>query len=141
MPVVFAASAAVSGVGLLVLAELLAGRLPGRELLATAMAIIGLGTLVWLAFLRSSSDHSFVRAIAPLRQGATAIELGGAGDAAPFALLALALAVPEWAPAPAALAAILAIAGQVRAKSALILAAGRRRPLTLATLTLPRRLS
>jgi DMSO reductase anchor subunit len=141
MPLVFAASAAVSGVGLLVLVELMAGHLPGPALLATTLAVHNLGMLTWLAFLASSSDPAFVQATAPLRHGPTAIEIVGAGYVAPLALGALALAFPAWAPGPTALAALLALVGQVRARSALILQAGQRRPVTLATLTLPRRSS
>jgi DMSO reductase anchor subunit len=139
MPVVFTAAAAVSGLGLLLLAELMAGRRPGQMLLATTLVVLGLGLLVWLAFLASSSDPAFVRATAPLRRGATATEIIVAGYAAPLALLALALAFPAWAPGPTAVAASLALLGQVRARSVLILTAGQRRPVTLATLTLPRR--
>jgi DMSO reductase anchor subunit len=139
MPLVFAASAAAAGTALLLLVELLAGRAPGPGLLGAMLVVLGLGLLVWLTFLTSSADPAFVGAIAPLREGATAVELVVAGYTAPVVLLALALAVPEWGPGPAALAAILAIAGQFRARAALILAAGVRRPVTLATLTLPGR--
>ena len=141
MPVVFTAAAAVSGLGLLVLVELMAGRRPGPALLARTLVVLGLGLLVWLAFLASSSDLAFVRATAPLRRGATAMEIIVAGYAAPLALVALALAFPALAPGPAALAAMLALVGQFRARSALVLKAGQRRPVTLATLTLPRRSS
>jgi len=141
MPVVFAASAAVSGAGVLVLAELLAGRVPGDGFLWIALAVLMLGMLVWLAYLRWSPDPAFARATAPLREGAQAIELVVIGYGAPCALIALALVFPPWAPLPTALAGALAIAGQARAKSALIVAAGQRRPVTLATLTLPRRRS
>jgi DMSO reductase anchor subunit len=141
MPAVFGASAAVSGTGLLVLAELLAGRRPGRAVVGTLLMVLGLGLLVWLRFLGSSRDHAFLGATAVLREGAAAVELVVLGYAAPVALLALGLALPPWAPGPIALAAMLAIVGQWRAKSALIRSAGRRRPVTLATLTLPRRSS
>jgi DMSO reductase anchor subunit len=138
MPVVFAAAAGVSGAALLVLAELLAGRQPGRALLATTLVVLTLGLLVWLAYLASSPDPAFGRATAPLRRGRTAMEILVAGYLIPLALLALALALPAWAPGPAALAACLALVGQFRARSALILTAGQRRPVTLATLTLRR---
>jgi hypothetical protein len=141
MPLVFLASAAVSGVALLLVVEMLAGHPPGPGLLAAAMASLVAGCLVWLAYLGSSADPAFVSATAPLRRGATALELVVGGHAAPFALLALALGQASWAAAPVALAALLALAAQYRAKSALILTAGRRRPLTLATLTLPGRSS
>lgn len=141
MPVVFAASAAVSGAGLLVLAELLAGRVPGDGFLGIALAVLVLGMLVWLAYLSWSPDPAFARATAPLREGAQAIELVVIGYLAPCVLIALALVFPPWAPLPTALAAGLAIVGQARAKSALILAAGQQRPVTLATLTIPRRRS
>jgi DMSO reductase anchor subunit len=139
MPVVFMAAAAVSGLSLLLLAELMAGRRPGRALLATTLAVLALGLLVWLGFLASSSDPSFVGATAPLRRGAAAMEIIVAGYAAPLAFLALALAFPAWSTGPTAMAASLALVGQFRARSALILTAGQRRPVTLATLTLPRR--
>ena len=141
MPAVFAASAAVSGTALLLFAELLAGRPPDPRLLVVAMVALVGGLLVWFKYLGSSVDPVFRSATAPLRQGPVAAELVLAGYAVPFALLALALGGAPWAAAPAALAAILAVAAQYRAKSALILAGGRRRPLTLATLTLPRRSS
>jgi hypothetical protein len=139
MPAVFLAAAAVSGVGLLLLAGLLAGRPPDARLLMITLAMLVGGLLVWLAYLGSSADPVFLGATAPLRQGALAVELVVGGYVAPVALLALALGEAPWAPASAALAALLAVAGQCRAKGALILAAGQRRPLTLATLTLPRR--
>lgn len=138
MPVVFAAAAAVSGTGLLLLADLLAGRPPGRALLATTLAVLAVGLLVWVAFLASSTDSAFVRATAPLRRGRTAMKILVAGHVVPLALLALALTLPAWAPGAAALAACLALVGQFRARSALILTAGQRRPVTLATLTLRR---
>jgi DMSO reductase anchor subunit len=141
MPLVFAASAAVSGVGLLVLVELATGRPVGRALLGAMLAVLAAGALVWRAFLRASSDPTFVRATAPLRAGRAASEILVAGYAAPAALAALALAWPAWAPLPAALAALLTLGGQARARWMLVLAAGRRRPLTLATLTLARRSS
>jgi phenylacetyl-CoA:acceptor oxidoreductase 26-kDa subunit len=139
MPVVFGAAAAVSGVALVVLADLMTGGLPGEALLGTTLTVLAVGMLVWLAFLASSSDRAFVRATAPLRRGATAIEVIVAGYVAPLALITLALAFPAWASGPTALAAILALVGQFRARSALILTAGQRRPVTLATLTLRRR--
>ena len=138
MPVVFAAAAAVSGTGLLVLVELLAGRLPGRALMTTILLVDALGLLVWLAFLASSPDPAFDRATTPLRRGRTAMEILIAGYVVPLALLALALAFPAWGPGPTALAAGLALVGQFRARAALILTAGQRRPVTLATLTLRR---
>jgi DMSO reductase anchor subunit len=141
MPVVFAASAAVSGASLLVLAELLAGRRPGRAVVGTMLMVLALGLLVWLRFLGSSTDHAFVRATTVLREGVTAVELVVVGYAAPVGLVALGLTLPEWTPGPIALAVTLAIVGQWRAKSVLIRAAGQRRAVTLATLTLPRRSS
>jgi DMSO reductase anchor subunit len=138
MPVVFAAAAAVSGIALLVLAELFAGRPVGRALLATTLVVLALGLLVWLAFLASSADPAFVRATAPLRRGRTATQILVAGYVVPLALIALALVLSAWAPGPAALAACLALVGQLRARAALILRAGQRRPVTLATLTLRR---
>jgi anaerobic dimethyl sulfoxide reductase subunit C (anchor subunit) len=139
MPVVFAASAAVSGTGLLALAELTAGRPAGREVLSAALVSLVLGMLVWLGFLTWSADRVFLRATAPLREGPLGLELLAAGYLAPLALVALGLALPSWSALPTALAALLMIAGQLRARAALILTAGQRRPLTLATLTLRRR--
>jgi DMSO reductase anchor subunit len=140
MPLVFAASAAVSGGGLLILAELLVGRPPARHLLLAVTAALVAGLLVWLRYL-ASQDPAFAQATTALREGATAVELIVGGYAAPFVLLALALGLPHWSPVPAALAGALAVVAQFRAKSALILDAGLRRPLTLATLTLPGRRS
>jgi DMSO reductase anchor subunit len=139
MPLLFAASAAVSGIALLALTELGAGRPVSPALLGVMLAILALALLVWRAFVLACTDAAFVRATAPLREGATGIEILVVGYTVPVALVALGLAAPGWAATPTALAALLMIAGQMRARAALILAAGRRRPLTLATLTLPRR--
>jgi DMSO reductase anchor subunit len=141
MPPVFAAAAAVSGVALLLLSELLAGRTPGPGLLGAALVVIAVALLVWFGYLTAPADPAFARAAAPLTRGAGAIEIVLAGYLAPSILVALALAAPAWAPVPAALAGLLALAGQARARFALVLAAGRRRPVTLATLTLVRRSS
>lgn len=141
MPIVFFASAIVSGMGLFVLVEVAGGRTPGGAVLGGGLAVLALAAVVWLAFVTWSDEPAFARAVAPLCQGATAVELVGIGYVAPFALAALGLAFPGWTDATAALAGAAMIAGQMRAKTALILTAGQLRPITLSNLTVSSRRS
>jgi DMSO reductase anchor subunit len=138
MPAVFLASAAISGAGLLVLVEL-AGGAPGTASIGAALVLLVLGLGVWLAYLAWSADDAFAAAVAPLRQGPTALTVFVLGYAAPFVAGGLALALPDLARILAAAAAAFMIAGQARLKWALLREAATLRPITIPTLTLRRR--
>ena len=141
MPLVFLQSAIVSGAGLLVAVEVVAGRvLDGAFLIATLLAVVA-GMLVWRGFLAWPGGPAFVRATAQLRGGRAGVLILAAGYLAPLLLGTLALTVPPAGAGALGLGAILMIAGQVYAKAELILTAGQLRPITLANLTLRRRAS
>lgn len=141
MPLVFLASAALSGAGLFGLVEVAGGRTPGALVLGALMLLCVLGALVWLAFVTWSREAAFARATRSLREGPVAVAIVGGGYLAPFLLLGLALALPELALPAVTLSGAALILGQVQAKSALILAAGQLRPITLTHLSLERRSS
>ncbi len=141
MPLVFLASAALSGAGLFGLVEVAGGRTPGARVLGALMLLCVLGALVWLAFVTWSREAAFARATLPLREGPVAVAIVGGGYLAPFLLLGLALALPELALPAVTLGGAALILGQVQAKSVLILTAGQLRPITLTTLSLERRSS
>ena len=141
MPLVFLLSAIISGAGLLILVEAGAGRSPdGDFLFATLVAVVA-GLLVWRGFVAWPGGPAFVRSTAELRGGRAGAFILAAGYLAPLLLGTLALTVPSTGRGTLGLAAILMIAGQVYAKSELILTAGQLRPITLANLTLRRRTS
>lgn len=131
VPVLFLVSALLSGAALHALVSVGLGLPPGRALLGAFMALLALGAGVWGAYLGWSDDPVFRQAIQPLRSGRGAVVLAATGYFGPFALVALALAWPALTLGGAALAGVLTVAGQVQAKSALILEAGRLRPVTL----------
>jgi DMSO reductase anchor subunit len=131
IPAAFLASSAVSGVGLLLLADVALDRPATGAALGTTLAVLVLGLLVWLAFITWSDEPAFARATAPLRSGPLAAELIGVGYVVPFALAAAALAGAPLADATAMLAGVGMVVGQFRAKSALILTAGTLRPIAL----------
>lgn len=141
MPLVFLASAALSGAGLFGLVEAADGRTPGAPVLGALMLLCVLGALVWLAFVTWSRGAAFARATRSLREGPAAIAIVGGGYLAPFLLLGLALALPELARPAVALGGAALILGQVQAKAVLILTAGELRPITLTHLSLERRSS
>jgi DMSO reductase anchor subunit len=139
MPLVFLASALVSGAGLaLVVAPALGGG-PGGDRLGGTLSVLALGFVAWLMYLRWSSEPGFVRATRPLRAG-PGVALGVIGYLLPWVAVALALTLPPLAPA-APLAGALMIAGQARAKWLLLLTVADLGPVTLGTLDLHRRVS
>jgi phenylacetyl-CoA:acceptor oxidoreductase 26-kDa subunit len=138
MPVLFVASAAVSGAGLVLLVDVIVGRPPSTMALAGALGVVAVAFVVWLAYLQWPGDIAFARSTAPLRRGPLAAELVGVGYVAPAVLAAVALAMPAWADVATTLAAVGMIVGQIRTKTALILTAGILRPIAL-ELTLRRR--
>lgn len=138
MPPLFLASALLSGLGLHTLIEVAGGRTPARALLGATIGFLVVGLGVWLAYLTGSRDEAFRRATGPLRDGRLAIELAAGGYLLPLVLAGLALGLPAGGELAAALGAALIIAGQVRAKAALLLRAGRLRPVTIPHLRLGR---
>lgn len=139
MPVVFLASAVVSGLGLLLVVDVLGGRPPAGALLGATMLVLVLAVGVWLIYVTWHQDPGFVRAVRVLREGAGAVGIVGGGHIAPFALAAIALAADV--PGLALGAGVLMVLGQVLAKWLLIIGAGELRPITLENLRLPRRVS
>jgi DMSO reductase anchor subunit len=136
VPLAFLFSALVSGTGLYLALEVVAGRPPGPGVLAGALLVVAAGLVVWLAYLGGSREDDFRRATATLRAGAAAVSIAGGGYALPFLLVAAALALPALAPAAALVAGVLMAAGQVQAKSALILRVAALRPITLISVKL-----
>jgi DMSO reductase anchor subunit len=136
MPVVFLLSALLSGAGLLLLIEILAGRTPGTAALGVMLPLLAVAMVVWLGYLTWSDDDAFVTATATLRQGAISIEVVVIGYVAPFVAGALAIALPAQAAPLVTIASALMIAGQARVKWALLRKAGVLRPITLQNLTL-----
>jgi hypothetical protein len=139
MPVVFLASAAVSGLGLLLVVDGLAGRPPGVQRLGATLLVLVAALGLWLAYLRWRRDGHFAHAVRTLREGPGALAVVGGGHIAPLALVAAALAAD--APGLAVAAGALMVLGQVVAKWLLIVVAGELRPITLGNLTLQRRAS
>jgi DMSO reductase anchor subunit len=137
MPVVFLFSALLSGAGLLLAVEVVAGRVPGGTVLGGTLALLVFGMVVWLAYVTWSGDEPFVRATRPLRDGVAAVAVAGGGYVLPFALTGVALALGATVAALAAGA--LMVVAQLYAKWLLILAVGELRPITLANLRLERR--
>jgi DMSO reductase anchor subunit len=141
MPLVFVASALVSGVGLALVVETVAGRAPGAAWTGAAMVLVALSLLVWLGYVTWSREPAFASATLMLREGSAAIAIVGGGYVAPLLLLALGLALPGLAAPAGALAGMALTLGQACAKSVLIVSAGRLRPVTLTNLSLQRRSS
>jgi DMSO reductase anchor subunit len=141
MPPLFLLSALVSGAGAYLLVEIGAGRPPLPALVGAVLALIGVAFITWARYLVWTSADSYARAVAPLREGRSALVVDGVGYALPLLFGLLALAAPAVATPALALVGALLIAGQVYAKARLILAAGQLRPITLAIVPSRRRSS
>lgn len=142
MPLVFLASALLSGFGLLALADVATGHRPAAAFMASLLVLLPIGVLVWLAFVTWSVDEPFASSTRVLREGPVAVTIVAAGYVVPFALVALGVALPDVAGRTAVLAALSILGAQIHAKAMLILAAGHLRPITLSHLTLgPRHLT
>ncbi|HET8576897.1 MAG TPA: DmsC/YnfH family molybdoenzyme membrane anchor subunit [Methylomirabilota bacterium] len=140
-PVVFLFSALISGSGLYLMIAVSLGRLPDAMVMAAVAGGLAAGLLLWVGYLASSRDPSFVAAVRPMTEARARFLIVGGGYIWPLLLSALAWTVPATA-APALYAAgALMIAGQLYAKTRLILGAGQLRPITLASLRLDRRSS
>ena len=138
LPSVFLLSALLSGAGLLALVEVATGHPPTAAFLGALLVLLPLGGLVWLAFVTWSADEPFAGGTRVLREGLAALTIVAAGYVLPFALLALAVSMPESAALTTVLAALSMLAGQIQAKAVLILVAGQLRPITFPHLTLQR---
>lgn len=132
MPLLFLLSALVSGAGAHLLVEAGAGRRPLPGLVGGVLALVVVALIAWSRYLVWSPADSYVRAVAPLREGGAALIIDGAGHGLPLFLGLLALAVPAVAGPALGLVGVLLVAGQVYAKARLILVAGQLRPITLA---------
>jgi formate-dependent nitrite reductase membrane component NrfD len=132
MPLLFLLSALVSGAGAHLLVEAGAGRRPLPGLVGGVLALVVVALVAWSRYLVWSPADSYVRAVAPLREGGAALIIDGAGHGLPLFLGLLALAVPAVAGPALGLVGVLLVAGQVYAKARLILVAGQLRPITLA---------
>jgi DMSO reductase anchor subunit len=139
VPLVFVASAAVSGAGLLHVVEPVLVGVPGADVLGGTVVVLTFAFVAWLIYVTWSSEAVFARPTASLRDGAGVL-LGIAGYLVPASILMLVVALPFLAPG-AVLAGVLMIAGQVWAKWLLIVTAGTLRPISLSVLALHRRVS
>jgi DMSO reductase anchor subunit len=131
MPVLFLASAVLSGFGALALAQGLSGRPPDAAVVAVTLALLPVGFIVWLGYLSWSAEPTFLDATRALRAGAVAVEVVALGYVLPFVAAALALALPGLAPVLAPAGAALLVVGHARAKWVLLREAGALRPITL----------
>jgi len=139
VPLVFLLSALISGGGLYLMIAVSLGRLPDAPVIMAVAGLLAAGLLLWLGYLAWSREPAFIAAVRPLTERRTAFLIVAGGYIWPFLLTALAWTMPAVA-APALYAAgALMIAGQLYAKTRLILGAGLLRPITLATLRLDRR--
>jgi len=141
MPLLFLLSALLSGAGAYLLVEVGAGRSPLPTPAGAVLALIVVTFIAWARYLVWTSEESFTRAVAPLREGRSALVAEGAGYGLPLLLGLLALTAPTVATPVFGLVGALVITGQVYAKARLILAAGRLRPVTLAVVPSRRRSS
>lgn len=139
LPLVFVASALVSGGGLLLAAGPVLGAAPGADELGGALVVLAFAFVAWLTYVTWSDAPVFTAPTEPLRVG-PGVALGLVGYLLPQIAIVLALAVPPVAPA-AALAGVLMIAGQAWTKWLLILTVATLRPITLGTLNLHRRVT
>ena len=139
MPALFVTSALVSGAGLVLMFDVVTARALGNWLLGSAMGLLVFAFVVWLTFVTWSSDTSFASVTWMLRAGPTAVRLAGGGYVIPFALIGLALALPEWRAPLTFVAGALMLAAQIHAKAVVILKAGQLRAVTVHSFRLSRR--
>lgn len=137
VPPLFLSSALVSGAGLLAL--LAPAMAAGGRVLGSMLVLLSLHVLAWAAYVTASTDDAFVRAVGPLRRGRHRLIALGGGYLGPVLLVAFALALPGQAPPFVAAAGLAMVLSQAALKAALVLEAGRLRPITLAALALGRR--
>jgi hypothetical protein len=138
MPLVFVASALVSGAGLLLVVEPLLG-VVGTYALGGTLTLLPLAFVGWLMYLEWSPAPAFAHATRALR-AAPGEALGIVAYLVPWTIVALALAVPQLGVA-VPVAGVLLIAGQAWSKWLLVLTVGEVRAITLGALSLQRRVS
>ena len=140
MPWLFALSALVSGGGLYLLLEALAGRAISGSVALACIAILVVAFQAGRAWVATAAGQAFRDATAAFRDGSIGRAIVGIGLALPAAALAVALVAPATVTAPAgALAGLGMITGQVCFKAGLILRAGLLRPITVVNLRIPGR--
>lgn len=137
MPLVFLQAALVGGAGLMVVLDVVLRRPLDGAVIAALVALLPYSAVVWLAFV-TWTDGAFADATRPLREGADAAAIFGAGYVAPFAFFAAALAFGDATVAPA-LGGLLMVIAQAYAKAVLILRCGQLRPITVPSLRVARR--
>ncbi|HEU4440119.1 MAG TPA: DmsC/YnfH family molybdoenzyme membrane anchor subunit, partial [Methylomirabilota bacterium] len=132
MPPLFLLSALLSGAGAYLLVEAMAGRPPAITVVGVVLALAVIGFVAWDRYLVWSTEPAFVRAVAPLCQGAAALLIDAGAYGLPFLLGLLAVAAPAAAAPLLGLAGALLVAGQICTKARLVRTAGQLRPITLA---------
>jgi DMSO reductase anchor subunit len=123
MPLVFAASALVSGSGLITLIDVARGQPPGQVQSIATVGLLLVGALVWQKYGR------LVRFAPTPREGWGVVAILAVGYVAPIVLELFALAQTNLEMPAAALAGVLMVGGQIQAKALLILSAGEVRPI------------
>jgi DMSO reductase anchor subunit len=116
MPLLFAASALVSGSGLFALSDALTRTSPGQVQLGTSVVLLVLAGLVWVEYrgrVRQTRGEDMTLLMA--------------GYVAPIVLQLIALLIADVATPATALAGLLMIGGQVQAKALVVLRAGELR--------------
>ena len=141
MPPLFLLSTLVSGAGAYLLVEVVTRRPPPPGLVGAVLTLVVVAYVAWARYLVWTSEDSYARAVAPLREGRSALVIVGVGYGQPLLCGLVALAAPAVAGPALGLAGALLITGQVYAKARLILAAGQLRPITLAIVPSRRRSS
>ncbi|MBI3031548.1 MAG: polysulfide reductase NrfD [Candidatus Rokubacteria bacterium] len=133
LPLLFLASALVSGAGVLSLAAPFGSGDADRLPLATA-ALILLSGFAWVAYSLWPGNRTFRQVVGGLREDSAVLGIFVVGHLLPLALLVLGRRSPALAAAAAALAGIGVLSGQLQAKARLILKMGVLRPITIASL-------
>jgi formate-dependent nitrite reductase membrane component NrfD len=133
LPLLFLASALVSGAGVLSLAAPLGSGDAVRLQLATA-ALVLLSGFVWVAYSLWPGNSMFREVAGSLREDSAVLGIFIVGHLLPLVLLVLGRRSPALAAAAAALAGVGILIGQLQAKARLILKMGVLRPITIASL-------
>jgi formate-dependent nitrite reductase membrane component NrfD len=137
LPLLFLASALVSGAGVLSLAAPLGSGDADRLQLAMA-ALILLSGFAWVVYSVWPGSRTFRQVAGGLRDDSAVLGIFIIGHLLPLVLLALGRRFPALTPVAAALAGVGILIGQLQAKARLILKMGVLRPITLNTPPHPR---
>ena len=130
LPLLFLASALVSGAGVLSLAAPLGSGDADRLQLETG-ALILLSGFAWVAYSVWPGNRTFRQVAGGLREDSAVLGIFIVGHLLPLVLLVLGRRSPALAAAAAALAGAGILIGQLQAKARLILKMGVLRPITL----------